>query len=438
MIESLEFIKRRRLLLEWMQPESVAVLFSAKTAQRNSDVNHPFRQNSSFYYLTGHIEPDSALILLKTNELEQSIFFTLPNDPIIEQWEGARVGVQGALSDYGADTAFPIQQLSEKILKYLANKQVIYGMWGECIEQDNQILTALQLVQKKAREGLVAPSQLVSLRPVLSSMRRIKSSEEIDCMRIAAQVSAQAHLQLMKTCRPGQYEYELEAEFLSSIMKNGCREQAYPAIIGAGKHACVLHYTKNNAKIQDGDLVLVDAGGEYQHYAADITRTFPANGQFSAEQKAIYELVLSAQLAALDQVQPGVSWSAQQQVIVEILTAGLLELGLLKGSLAQCLADEAYKTFYMHKNGHWLGLDVHDVGSYKNNGDWDKLEPGMVLTVEPGLYIGENPNVDKKWWNIGVRIEDDVVVTDSGHEVLSSMVPKQVDEIEAVMRDSKK
>ena len=430
-----EFAKRRAEILSWMQPESVAVLFAAKVANRNSDVNYPFRQESFFYYLTGYQEAEAVLVLMKTKTSQSSIFFVLPNDPMIEQWEGKRVGLQGVIDDYKADFAFPTHQFQEKLVNYLSGKQVVYALWGLSIEQDQLILSALQAVKQKGRDGVTAPAQLMSLAPEVSAMRRIKSESELSSMRYAARVSAQAHARLMKYCRPGQYEYQLEAEFLHEIVKQGCRQQAYPAIIGAGGNTCILHYTQNEAQIKDGVLVLVDAGAEYQHYAADITRTFPANGVFSAEQKALYEVVLAAQLAALKEVKPGSLWSTQQQVITEVLTAGLLDLKLLSGSLEQCLEEKAYQAFYMHKNGHWLGLDVHDVGLYKRDHHWETLQEDMVLTVEPGLYIGKNPHVDEKWWDIGIRIEDDVVVTQTGHEVLSAQVPKTVEEIEALMQE---
>ena len=289
-------------------------------------------------------------------------------------------------------------------------------------------------LKQKARTGVSAPAEFVALDHYLQEMRLFKSSYEIKMMKKAAQASVSAHQRAMRHCRPGLYEYHLEAELRHEFMQFGCRDEAYPAIVGGGENACILHYTENNAQLNDGDLLLIDAGAEYQGYAADITRTFPVNGRFSAEQKALYEIVLQAQLTAIDAVQPGNSWNAPHHAAVRVLTRGLVKQGLLKGRVDKLIREEAYKPFYMHRTGHWLGLDVHDVGDYKVDNDWRVLEPGMVLTVEPGLYIGKNPHVDKKWWDIGIRIEDDVRVTRNGHEVLTARAPKTVEAIEALMQ----
>ncbi len=366
----------------------------------------------------------------------QSILFNRVRNPAEEQWTGKRLGQEGAIHELGMQAAFPIHSLDEELPKLLADKTAIYYALTRNPALETTITQALQMVKNQVRRGIKAPLSLCDLEPLLGEMRLFKSDAELALMRKAAQISVDAHLCAMRRCKYLQYEYELEAELIYEFSRQGCRNVAYDPIVGGGENACVLHYTDNNQALHAGDLVLIDAGGEYANYAADITRTFPINGQFTPEQRSIYELVLKAQKAGIAAIKPGLPWNGVQQIILQILTEGLCKLGILKGSVDQLIAEEAYKPFYMHNSGHWLGLDVHDSGQYKINGQWRALEPGMVLTVEPGLYISSNmPGVEQRWWGIGVRIEDDVLVTPSGHEVLTAALPVDIDAIEALMRE---
>ena len=426
------YAKRREQLLNWMQPDSVAVIFSATEKSRNADNDYPFRQNSSFYYLTGFNEPSSALVLLSSEK--QFILFNRSHDPEKEIWTGRRVGQKGALELYGADEAFAIEEFNTRLPALLTNKKVLYYSLGLERQDDEKILNAIEHVRGQVRTGVTAPDMIHSLTTQLGEMRLFKDAFEIEQMQKSADIAAQAHIQAMQQCRAGMYEYELEAVMHAAFLKQGARSPAYPFIVGGGENGCILHYTENNALLNDGELVLIDAGAEYQSYASDITRTFPINGCFSNEQRAIYELVLNAQLAAIDIIKPGILWNTVHETAVAVLTQGLVELGLLQGDVAQLIEDKTYRRFYMHKTGHWLGFDVHDAGAYKIKAQWRELQVGMMLTVEPGLYIAaHSEGVDPKWWNIGVRIEDDVLVTAQGHRVLSHAVPKSIADIEKIM-----
>jgi Xaa-Pro aminopeptidase len=398
-------------------------------------VHHLFRQNSDLYYLTGFEEPEAVLILAPTCEEGEYLLFNRVRDREHEIWDGPRAGQAGARKQFLADQAFPIQELSNLLPTLLANRSTIYYSLGINKSFDAVLLEALNVVRSKMRSGVQAPSQFADILPSLHEMRLHKSEAEIAVMQKTADITKTAHIRAMQTCRPGQYEYELQAEIIYEFLRQGASTAAYPSIVGSGANSCVLHYIKNDKKIMDGDLVLIDAGAEYQNYAADITRTFPANGQFSAEQRAIYEIVLAAQTAAIESIKPGAPVDRTQTVVVKTITQGLLDLGILTGKLDDLIEQQAYLPFYMHRASHWLGLDVHDVGRYKIDNHWRSLAAGMVLTVEPGIYISaELSQVPKRWHNIGVRIEDDVLVTKTGYRVLSQYIPKTIDEIETIMR----
>jgi Xaa-Pro aminopeptidase len=427
------FAKRRQHLMTQLPPGSVAILVAAPEYQRNGDNDYPYRQNSDFYYLTGFNEPEAVALLLPKRAEGHYVLFNRPTNPTAEIWTGKRVGQEGAVRDYGADQAFAIETLDEKMPSLLSGYQRVYFAIGNNPTFDERIFRWVKRLQHQVRAAIPTPTEFLSITTLLHEMRLYKSADEIQLMRKAGQISAQAHCRAMRVCRPGMMEYELEAELMFELIRQGARFPAYNSIVGSGANACVLHYTDNNQPIQDGDLVLIDAGGEYHYYASDITRTFPANGRFTKEQQAIYELVLAAQMATIALIKPGVSWDQVQMLPRKILTEGLLALGLLKGKLEDLLERKAYQQFYMHNIGHWLGLDTHDVGEYRLGKEWRKLEPGIVMTVEPGLYIRPADNVESKWWNIGIRIEDNVLVTPKGCEVLSADVPKAVKEIEALV-----
>jgi Xaa-Pro aminopeptidase len=428
-----EFARRRARLLKKMGRDSVAILPAAPQRPRNRDVDYPYRQDSDFLYLTGFPEPEAVAVLAPGREDGEYILFSRERDPAMETWNGRRAGQQGALDEYGADQAFPIGDLDKVLMEILEGCGRVYYTLGLNPEFDRRVIGWFNQLRGRARGGFRPPSEIVALEHLLHEMRLRKSRSELAVMRRAAEISAEAHKRAMRLCRPGMNEYELEAVFLGEFRRHGA-EPSYPSIVGGGENACILHYTENNAELRDGDLVLIDAGAEVEGYAADITRTFPVNGRFSKEQRAIYDLVLKAQKAAIAKVRPGNHWDEPHRAAVRVLTRGLVELGLLKGSTARLIKDGAYKTYYMHRTGHWLGMDVHDVGDYKVGGQWRVFQPGMVLTVEPGLYIAPGTKgTRKRWWGIGVRIEDDVVVTRDGCRVLTEAVPKEAEEIEALM-----
>jgi Xaa-Pro aminopeptidase len=434
MIKMTEYAKRRKQLMQQIGPKGIAILTTAPTARRNGDAHYLYRQQSDFYYLTGFEEPEAVAILAPKRKGGEFILFNRVRDRAHEIWDGVRAGQEGACKIYGADAAYPIADLKKMLPELLAGRETIHYAIGMEPEFDDVIIGALNKIRGKIRSGYQAPVGCVDVTDTVHEMRLIKSTAEIALMRKAAEISAAAHVRAMRFCKPGLNEYELEAEIHHEFQRNGARTPAYTSIVGSGANACILHYIDNNQTIRNGDLVLIDAGAEYKNYAADITRTFPANGRFSAEQRAIYELVLKSQLAAIKAVKPGAAWPSMQAIIVKIITQGLLDLGILKGRLPDLIEKEAYLPFYMHKSGHWLGLDVHDAGRYRIDNKWRTLQPGMVLTVEPGIYISADiPGVHKRWHNIGVRIEDDVLVTAKGADVLSRDVPKSVADIEALM-----
>ena len=434
MISQSEYQARRRKLTDQLPVDSIAIIPAAHELIRNGDAHYRFRQDSNFYYLTGFDEPDALLVLSAGKEC-YSILFNRPRNLAEEQWTGMRLGQEGALTELGMDAAFPVSSLAEELPKLLSGTVSVYYLLGRRPDVEKSIFQAINTLKGQVRLGVKAPETLGDLEPILSEMRLFKSEAEINLLRHAAAISISAHQRAMQQCKHLEHEYQLEAELNYELTRQGCRSMAYDPIVGSGENACILHYTENSQSLRPGDLVLIDAGGEYENYAADITRTFPINGRFSPDQRSIYELVLKAQKAGIAAIKPGLAWNIVQQIMVRILTTGLCELGILQGTVDDLITREAYKPFYMHNSGHWLGLDVHDCGRYKINDEWRPLEAGMILTVEPGLYISLGLNgVDKRWQGIGVRIEDDILVTKTGHELLTAALPVDVDDIEALMR----
>lgn len=430
-----EFKKRRKQLMQRIGKGNIAIIGSSATKIRNRDVHYPFRQDSDFYYLTGFSEPDAMAVFIPGREQGEYILFCREFDETKALWEGAHAGLEGATEHFQADDAFPIDDLDEILPGMLENKHKVFYPMGRDSELDHRLLDWINHLRGQSRTGVIAPGELVSLEHILHELRLFKSHEEIKLMRRAAEVSAQAHVKAMQTCKAGMYEFQIEANIVHHFMQNGLRAVAYPSIVAAGKNACILHYTENTDKLKNGDLLLIDAGAECDHYAADITRTFPISGRFTEAQSQLYQLVLDAQSAAIEQVKPGVPWHHAHDASVEVLTKGLVALGLLEGKVKTLIKKEKFKQFYMHRIGHWLGMDVHDVGDYKVDQKWRLLEPGMVLTIEPGLYIQHDcTSVDEKWRGIGIRIEDDLLVTEHGHEILTAGVPKTISDIEALMR----
>lgn len=438
-ISKQEFSRRRKNLMTQMEPNSIAIVPAATEHIRNRDTEHPFRQDSDFYYLTGFNEPDAVLVLLPGRRHGQYVLFCRDRDRAMELWNGYRAGPEGACEIYGADDAFPVNDIDDILPGLLEGRERVYYAMGRHDEFDRMVMNWVNVLRSQVRTGAHPPGEFLDLDHLLHDLRLYKSAAEIRIMRKAGQISAAAHIRAMKACKPGMGEYQLEAEIQYEFGRNGARYAAYNSIVGSGKNGCILHYTENSDTIKDGDLILIDAGCEYEYYAGDITRTFPANGTFSKEQKALYELVLKSQLAAIKVIKPGNHWNQSHDATVKVITKGLVELGLLKGSVNKLIETEAYRDFYMHRAGHWLGMDVHDVGDYKVGNEWRVLEEGMVMTVEPGIYVSpDNKKVAKKWRGIGIRIEDDVLVTKDGCEVFTKDVPKTVKDIEALMSHNNK
>ena len=433
-IDSITYAQRRARLLEKMQ-RGIAVLPTAEEVARNGDTHYAYRHDSSFYYLTGFSEPEAVLVLIAGNE-PQSILFCREKNPEREIWDGYRTGPEAAKEKLGFDAAYPIAQLDEKLAELLGNQPVLFYPLGADPAWDERILKLRRAVQAKVRSGIRAPDEIRDARALLHEMRLVKDAPELGIMRRAAAVSTQAHCRAMRFTRPSQFEYEVEAELLHEFCRHGSRHPAYPSIVAGGANACVLHYIENNARLADGDLLLIDAGCEVEGYAADITRTFPVNGKFSAAQKDVYEIVLAAQIAAIAAASPGSAWDEPHNAALRVLAQGFIDLKLCHGSVDGVLESESYKKFYMHRTSHWLGMDVHDVGDYKVDNHWRTLHAGMTLTVEPGCYIRPAADVPPALWNIGIRIEDDVAITAQGNEVLTADAPKTVAEIEELMRQS--
>jgi Xaa-Pro aminopeptidase len=424
------FSERRARLLSSM-PAGVLVLFSTPTAIRNNDVEHEYRQSSDLFYLSGFDEPDTVLVLSAVAEKDKFVLFVRPRDPERETWDGRRAGVEGAMKEFGADAAYPFSELAARLPELLLGATELHYSLGRHREQDDVLLAGLEGARRRGRRGATYPTRIVDAEVALHEQRLFKTSEELDIMRRAASISGEAHLAAMQSARPGLNECEIDALFRGIFRKHGCERPAYEPIVGSGPNATILHYRRNNRVMNDGELLLIDAGCELDYYASDVTRTFPVNGRFTPEQRQIYDIVLEAQDRAIDAAKVGATLDDVHLASAEVITRGLIALGLIEGPLEDALKEQRYKTYYMHKCSHWLGMDVHDVGAYYRAGKGRPLEPGMVLTVEPGIYVAENASgAAERYRGIGVRIEDDVLVTSTSNEVLTAHIPRTVDAVE--------
>jgi Xaa-Pro aminopeptidase len=423
--------------MEKMEPNSVAVFASAHEIKRNHDTDFEFRQDTDFYYLTRLNEPDCVAVLAPSHPEHKYVLFVRPRIREEEIWTGIRTGVEGAISEHGADAAYEIGKISEVLPKYLQNVEKLYYRFGNNEHFDHKIISTVKYIREKVRGGVYSPTVIIDSGVILHEMRLRKSEDDLNSLRRAVAISGEGHVAAMKHCKPGMYEYELEAIVEYVFRKSGATGVGYPSIVGSGFNTTILHYNTNNDRIKDGDMVLIDAGAEYNLFSGDITRTFPANGKFTRPQQAIYEAVLNANKEVIKMVKPGESFMKLHEKAVEVVSEELLKLGLVTGAPQEVVEKESYKKFFMHRTGHWLGMDVHDVGRYKVQNDWRKLEPGMVFTVEPGIYIAAGTEgVPEEYFNIGVRIEDDVLVTEDGFEVLTAKTPKEVKDVEATMKES--
>jgi Xaa-Pro aminopeptidase len=425
------FANRRQEFMRQMQPGSIAVFAAAPVHVRNGDVEYEYRQDSDFYYLTGFEEPESLCLLMPGHAKYEYVLFVRQRDKEKETWTGRRAGVEGAIQNYRAEMAHAITKLDEILPEFLQNASALYYQINKQKELDSKILAMIDFVRQRYRSGIYPPSLLVDPSRILEQMRAIKSSEEIQALQKAAEISARGHKAAMEATRPGIHEYEIQAALEYVFRSSGSTRNGYPSIVGSGPNACILHYTTNNRMMQDGDLLLVDAGAEFDYYTADITRTYPVSGKFSGEQQALYEVVLNAQKKAIYVARPGVNIAQVHAIAVEALTEGMLDLGLLSGTLKENLENQSYTKYYLHRTSHWLGMDVHDTGVYKTGDQWRMLEPGMVLTIEPGIYVNEAE--ESRFRNIGIRIEDDILVTEDEAVVLSAACPKEVHELEALI-----
>lgn len=423
------FADRRRRILENIQ--GAAVFCSTPVTLRNGDVENEYRQDSDLYYLTGFPEPECVLVLSATHEKHRTIMFVRPRDPERETWDGARAGVDGAIATYGADAAYPIGELAQRLPDLLRGNSRLYYRLGRDRSADDRVLDAIGKLRGKGRTPEPWPTEIVDPCTVLHEMRLLKTEEEVASMQRAAEITREAHLGAMRFAAPGRYEYEIEALIHEIFRKNGSERSAYSSIVGSGPNATVLHYRTNSRRLGEGELLLIDAGCEYDYYASDVTRTFPVSGSFTPAQRRIYEIVLEAQLASIEATKPGATLDAIHEASVRRIVDGLLAAGLLSGEADKVIEEQTYKKFFMHRTSHWLGMDVHDVGAYFQTGKPRELSPGMALTVEPGIYIrADDTTVPEEYRGIGIRIEDDILVTDSGHRNLTSGVPKTVEDIE--------
>ncbi len=433
MIDQKEYARRRRQLMRMAGTDAIVIVGAAPERVRNNDAHYPYRQDSDFHYLTGCAEPSAVLALVPGRDSGETILFCRERDPERERWDGPRLGTEGAVATLGLDDAFPIDDIDDILPGLIEGRRRVYYHFGRDTDFDLKLIGWVNRVRAHMRHGATPPHEFVALSHLLHDLRLYKSRAELRLMRKSARIAAEAHVRAMRAVRPGMAEHQVEAELLHVFRHHGA-VPSYEPIVGGGANACVLHYRANNAVLAAGDLLLVDAGAEYQCYASDITRTYPVSGRFTPAQRALYDLVLAAQLAGIEEVRPGRSFDAFHQAAVRVLTRGLVKLGLLSGSVAKNLREHSYRKFYMHKTGHWLGLDVHDVGDYRVDGEFRLLEPGMVVTVEPGLYMAPDlKGVPAEYRGIGIRIEDDVAVTRGEPEVLSAGVPKEADAIEALM-----
>jgi Xaa-Pro aminopeptidase len=431
-----EFLRRRRQLMRMMGKGAVAVLPAALPRTRSRDVLFPYRQDSDFYYLTGFAEPEAVAVLVPGRPEGEFLLFCRERDSEKESWDGARAGQADAVRLYGADQAFPIGQADEIIPRIVGRCERVYYTVGAQPEFDQRLIGWVSALRRKGGGGSHAPDEFIAIDHFLHDLRLYKSREEVAAMRRSAKIAVQAHRRAMRTCRPGLFEYQVEAEFLHEFRSQGARPSYLP-IVGSGPNSCILHYNSNDRQLEDGDLLLADVGCEFDYYASDVTRTYPVNGRFTPEQRAVYEVVLEAHEAAMAAVRPGSDWNEPHDAAVKAVAKGLRRIGLVEGSLAAVLRSQTYRQYFMHRTGHWLGMDVHDVGDYKIADQWRVLEPGMVLTVEPGIYIPPGTrSVPKRWWGIGIRIEDDVLVTREGHDVLTDDLPRAPEIVEALVGSS--
>lgn len=429
-----EFARRRRQLIKMMGKGGIAILPAVPEKSRNSDVTYHYRPDSDFFYLTGFAEPEAVAVLIPGRPQAEYVLFVRDRDPARETWDGRRAGPDGATRQYGANDAFPIGDIDDILPGLMENCSRVYYTMGLHQEFDLRVIAWVNGLKNQARTGVVPPQEFVALDHLLHDMRLYKSRQEVQCMRRSAQIAMAAHRRAMQFTKPGRKEYEVMAELLHEFRRSNA-DISYHPIVGGGANSCILHYHENCAELRDGDLLLIDAGCEYELYASDITRTFPVSGRFTAEQRAVYEIVLEAQYAAIAKTLPGNHWNEPHDAAVKVVTQGLVKLGLLKGKVPNLIREGEYRKFFMHRTGHWLGMDVHDVGDYKVAEHWRVLEPGMAMTVEPGIYVpAGSKGVAKRWWNIGVRIEDDVIVTRNGNEVLTGGLVKEADAIEKLMQ----
>lgn len=425
--------RRRQELLNQIGENDIVIVPTANVQSRNGDVYFRFRPDSDFYYLTGFEEPEAVMVICPARKQGPFIMFCRERDPFKEMWDGRRVGLEGAVEIYGADDAFPIEDLDDILPSLMEEKVKVYNTVGRYSKFDTKLLEWMNRIKEGMRQGKHAPYEFVDLNHILHEQRLIKRKDEVDLMRKAGKMSAAGHMRAMEVCKPGMYEYQVQAEMECVFRKGGSHYNAYPSIVAGGANACILHYGQNHDVLNDGEMLLIDAGAEFGNYAADITRTFPINGKFTGGQKALYEIVLAAQKASFAVSKPGVSWNETHDATVKTIAQGLIDVGLLKGSLEEVLETQTYTQFYMHRTGHWIGMDVHDVGDYQIEERWRELEPGMVFTIEPGVYVAPAENVDERWHNIGIRIEDDVLITKDGNENLTKDVVKEIADVEAVM-----
>lgn len=429
-----EYHRRRRHLMALMEENSIAIVTAASLAIRSRDTEYRFRQDSDFHYLTGFPEPDAVAVLIPGRDHAEYVLFCHEKDAVQELWHGKRIGADAACERFAADDAFPLADIDDILPGLIEGRGRVYYSMGRSRDFDARVMAWVNTIRSKEAAGAVPPGEFTDLDHLLHELRLFKSAAEVRQLRRAAAITALAHRRAMRQCRPGLYEYQLEAELLHEFARHGARDAAYPSIVAAGVNACTMHYTANTERLQSGQLLLIDAGCEYRGYAADVTRTFPVNGRFTRRQRALYDIVLAAQQAALAELRPGRDWNAAHSATVDVITAGLVDIGILRGNTSQLIEDGAYREFYMHRVGHWLGLDVHDVGDYRPGGQWRELEAGMVLTVEPGIYIGvDSDSVDPRWRGLGIRIEDDVLIGADGPDILSGDLPSRPDDIEALM-----
>lgn len=428
-----EFGRRRRQLMRMIGDGGIAILPAAQLKKRNRDVEYRYRQDSDFYYLTGFAEPESVAVLIPGRGQAEYVLFCRERNPERETWDGSRAGPDGAITDFDADDAFPVDDIDDILPGLLETCDRVFYTMGSHPDFDQRLIEWVRKLRDRGGADTHSPQEFIALDHYLHDMRLFKSRSEVSAMRKAARIAVAAHERAMRSCKPGKWEYEIQAELLYEFARQGA-DISYQPIVGSGANACTLHYIENNRRMQDGELLLVDAGCEFDYYASDITRTYPVSGKFSAQQRVIYDIVLEANCAAIEQVRPGSHWNEPHDAAVKVITAGLRKIGLLKGGVKKLIKDEAYKKFFMHRTGHWLGMDVHDVGDYKVDDTWRLLESGMVMTIEPGIYIRpQSAGVPRKWWGIGVRIEDDVLVTRDGNETLSGGLAKNAADIEQLI-----